>query len=65
MSGGKLIVTRTLAVLRTFLFAAFTRFAILGFPSPVTICHHIGEQNTSVWKGVSHAASTRRVGSDR
>ena len=41
MSGGKLIETRTLALLEAFFFAA-TLFAFWGFRLAVTVCHHSG-----------------------
>ena len=50
MSGGKLIVARTLAVLRSFFFAASTRFAFWGFRLTITVCHHVGEiEHKSPW----------------
>ena len=41
MSGEKPIVTRTLALLGAFFFAA-TLFAFLGFRLVGTVCHHAG-----------------------
>ena len=41
MSGEKPIVTRTLALLGVFFFAA-TRFAFWGFRLAGTVCHHAG-----------------------